>query len=482
MFKKPVLSVLTTLVACSTWAGDAPQGTTTLFTSPNGVQEACVAVPEVPGGNYSKKDREQAEKLCSTDLYDSANIALCPKTWSTSPAVMVYNITKLNTTAQDYEAGHCKGKSDKPEGVKTAFKIKTTMNQKNTSATYSPSAQVYYHLSRYFDTAVGVPVAVYRELDPQVHLERVARTGKARAAGDMNRAAWSVMIAAGEDANSYKPTMDLFTSDLTKYYGMASKDVGEGYGDEINGTRSGGYKTMAQGFQEVPAFRALRAEGNLNEAIAKGLSDAKAQKTIAKNIGNVSEFQMLYWMREISEITLLDFILNQQDRAENIDFEWKWYWVENGEVQDRDADSEVAREKMGTIAVPEDIAAFNPELIQRSHIGDNDAGTYNIYSNINRLYGVINNFRHYSAKTYTRLINLNNDLQSQGPVYQYLAANFNLKEKDLQEIADNTAEAAKIMKAQCDAGKLRFDLDNPKSFLLNGDQSVALDCANPVFE
>lgn len=482
MFKKPVVSVLATLATLSAWAGEAPQGTTTLFTSPNGIQEACVAVPEIPGGVYSKKDLEQAGKLCSTDLYDSANIAICPKTWSTSPAVMVYNITKLNTTAQDYEAGHCKGKSDKPEGVKTAFKIKTTMNQKDTSATYSPSAQVYYHLSRYFDTAVGVPVAVYREMDPKVHLERVARTGKARAAGSMNKNAWTFMIAAGENPNSYKPTMDLFTTDLTKYYGMASKDVGEGYEEEMNGLRTGGYKTMAQGFQETPAYRALRADGNLNEAIAKGLSDAKAQKTIAKTLNNVSEFQMLYWMREITEITLLDFILNQQDRAENIDFEWKWYWVENGEVQDRDADSEVPRAEMNTITVPEDIAAFNPVLIQRSHIGDNDAGTYNIYSNINRLYGLLDNLRHYSAKTYTRLFALNNDLQNQGPVYQYLSTYFNLKAKDLEEIADNAKVATEILQKQCEAGKLRFDLDNPKSFLLNGDQSVTLDCANPVFE
>ena len=36
--------------------------------------------------------------------------------------------------------------------------------------------------------------------------------------------------------------------------------------------------------------------------------------------------QMVLWMNEVSEIAILDYIFNQQDRIGNIDF--IWYWIE----------------------------------------------------------------------------------------------------------------------------------------------------------
>lgn len=47
---------------------------------------------------------------------------------------------------------------------------------------------------------------------------------------------------------------------------------------------------------------------------------------------DVSAPQMVFWMTELTEITLLDFIFNQQDRIGNIDYLAYWYWLENGQV------------------------------------------------------------------------------------------------------------------------------------------------------
>jgi hypothetical protein len=459
---------------------DAPAGTTTTFTSPNGVQESCVILNDIPGGDYSKDDRKITEKDCGVDLYEGKTIALCPKTWSTSAAVMVYDITKLNVTAADYESTYCKGK-EKPDGVKTIYKLKTTMNQSGTSGTFSPSPQMYYHFSRYFGTAVGVPPTVYREMDPKANLDRVGRKGLSHAAGSMNKAAWTVLTAAAANPRAYNPTDDLFTTD-SKFYGTALKDVGERYGTEVNGARQGkGYVAQNMEFQQTAPFQALRTPGDLNVAVSTGLRAASTKSALARDLVNVSPLQMIFWMREVTEIALLDYIFSQQDRVGNIDFEWKWYWVQDGKVESAKEKSELPRQKMSKIPVPAEIAAFNPVLVQRSHIGDNDAGGRVQYANFSKKTNMLADLRHFSGKIYAQLMHLDQDLQSKGEIYQYLAANFNLNGAEINQVVSNTHSAAALLKTQCEAKTLRFDLDEPKKFLIDGDKAVDLDCVNPVF-
>lgn len=415
-------------------------------------------------------------------MYEGINVALCPKTWSTSAAVMVYDITKLNSNAKDYESTYCKGQA-KPNGVKTLFKLKTSMNQQDTSATYSPSSQMYYHFSRYLGTNVGVPVAVYREMDPKAHLDRVATKGLAHASRDMNRAAWTHLNAAAVNPKSYSPVSELYTPDLTEFYGTALKDVGEPYDTEFNGDIEGkGYTAANLAFQESAPYKALRTDGDLNVALNAGLKSALGKSALAKNLVNVAPVQMIFWMRDLTEIALLDYIFSQQDRMENIDYEWKWYWVQDGKVESAKEKSELSRRKMAQIPVPAEIASFNPVLVQRSQIGDNDAGSKAGYSNFAKKTNQLVDLKHFSAKIYTRLIKLDADLQSKGAVYEYLAGNFNLRDSDIKQVVANTNSAAALLKAQCKAGTLRFDLDEPKNFLINGDKSVTLDCENPVFE
>lgn len=142
------------------------------YLSPNGVTERSMALPRMPGADYSKKDVEQEEKLTTLDFY-SPQIALCPKTWSTSPGTMVRDISKTGVSQAAYES-QCKGKAV-PAGVKKTAVFKQSMNEHNTSGTFSPSALLYYHFARYFDTSVTVPVAVYREMDCKLHLQNLSR-------------------------------------------------------------------------------------------------------------------------------------------------------------------------------------------------------------------------------------------------------------------------------------------------------------------
>ena len=188
---------------------------------------------------------------------------------------------------------------------------------------------------------------------------------------------------------------------------------------------------------------------------------------------------MLYWMREISEIALLDYIFSQQDRVGNIDYRWVWYWIENGKVhKQRRQSGSFKRNRMHRQTVPADIAPFSPQLIQRTCLNDNDAGGRVPYANYAKKTGMLQKLRHISAKTYTQLLRLNHDLQNQGEIYHYIAANFILDAKQQRQIVKNTRLALDILQDTCEIGKLRFDLDNPKDFLRTGSvQTQRINCS-----
>ena len=91
---KPSLALTLIIIAAPALASDAVRGTETTFGSPNGITERCVRIPPVPGGVYDNDDLEQEAAYCAIDLY-AADTALCPKTWSTSPAALVYDLVDV---------------------------------------------------------------------------------------------------------------------------------------------------------------------------------------------------------------------------------------------------------------------------------------------------------------------------------------------------------------------------------------------------
>ena len=74
-------------------------GKTIDYTSSNGVKEQAISLPNIPNGKYSKKDAAKQTKFLAIDFYNS-KIALCPKTWSTSPGTMVRDVSKSGIRRQ----------------------------------------------------------------------------------------------------------------------------------------------------------------------------------------------------------------------------------------------------------------------------------------------------------------------------------------------------------------------------------------------
>jgi hypothetical protein len=458
-----VLALLTPFAVAADMAGQSHP-----FTSPNGVIEQCVRADKIPGGVFSEKDDKSETDLCSYDIYRQ-EVAMCPKTWSTSPGTILYSTEGTNLTQAQFEARRCtlEGKDQNTE----LSQFKNSMNQAGTSGTLSQSSLLYYQLSRYFDVSVQVPVAVYRSFDKEEHLRRVSL--KARGGGAMNRAGWTWEVNSEKNPNVYQPTRDLFTPDLKQIYGvLLGYDGGIRYGAEVNGIRSPGLIPQSKDFLSTPGFLALRSEQPYATAVQAGIAGSPLPP---KQIG--------LWMKDLCEITLLDTILSQQDRIGNIDYYWAWaYHDAKGShlaKETRPEFKDLARDRIRAIAPPAEIASLNPFLVQRSIINDNDAGGRPEYANLTAKVRMLEKIRHYDLQLYRKLLSLNADLQRKGAVFAYLRDTMNITNAQLGMIVRNTAAAAAILQDTCRAGKLRFDLNEDRIITSTVAEEKVGDCAKP---
>ena len=456
-------SLLRTLgLALLAGTGAAAAGTTVEFRSPNGVVERCVALSEIPRGVYSDADRAEEAAFCGIDFY-SDDVAICPKIWSTSPATIVHDVSAgpWAHRGREFEEKVCSRGTharDAAHGELAAFKI--TMNAKDTSATFSTASLLYYHFARYLDAATYVPVAVYRSMDRRAHHDRIALRGIRLTEGQsslkMIHTAWRDMVTDEETPGTYQPARDVFTPDRNDVFGVLLNQEGSRYSEVINGTRESGWGDgQSRDFQRTPPFVALATAGPLAEAIAAGRAAAAAHAKFRQLVTpDTPDAQFVFWMQELTEITLLDYVFSQQDRIGNIDYVSYWYWVENGRVlRERAAGDRPA-------GIPADALR-----LRRTHLNDNDAGARVQYANYTKRTGMLEAIRHYAPDTYRRLQALAADFRAEGPLFRYAAGQFGLATRELAQLTGNTIKAAEIMAAACRDGRLRFDLD-PEGYLL----------------
>ena len=439
-------------------AASVVTASTVTYTSPRGITERCVTLGRMPGGIYSDEDRAQEKAFCSIDFHAGSH-ALCPKIFSTSPGTLVYDISRGDFAGRPkaFESSRCSSSSPFKRGaLGEPVSYKMTMNSADTSATFSTASLLYYHFSRYFQTQVHVPVSVYRSMDRQAHLTRVTERALQISAqhkgGAMNHSGWEIMRRAAKDPASYHPTSELFTPGREQFYGVMLHPQGDRYNAEINGTRASGWgQGQNRDFQETAPFLALKSGKPLQQAVEEGIHEAMQNTTLrhAMRHGIAGE-QMVYWMQELTEITLLDYIFSQQDRIGNIDYLNYWYWVQDGAVRRMPASGS---------KVPQAIASYHPLRLRRSQLNDNDAGGRLAYANFTRQTEMLEKIRHYNPATYQRLMRLAADFETRGELYVYLQQTFELSDKQFHQVLNNTRLAAVILRASCRAGKLRFDLD-----------------------
>jgi len=254
------------------------------------------------------------------------------------------------------------------------------------------------------------------------------------------------MLKVEQQPSLYRPMNDLFSDDQKQIYGVLIQSTGKRYSKLINGSRKSGWgKGQNRDFQETFAFLALRHQGSLEHALKK-------KHTFSKE-------QMLYWMQDITEITLLDYIFSQQDRIGNIDYTKVWLSNKNGKVAR-------SQHSSGSKAIK----------IKQTHLNDNDAGGRMAYSNFTKTTQMLEKIRHYSANTYKKLMLLDKDFKQKGKLYQYLTQTFGLSTRYRDMIVKNTQMAADILRRNCHAKKLSFDLDPDLYFLKHRINPIHQSC------
>ncbi len=461
--------------ASSGIAGENITGEATEFSSWFDVTERCVRVTPMPGAVFSDNDVAEEKSLCELDLYNM-NIGICPKIWSTSPSVVLYDLagSKLEDKRRKFQEDICPGgKAAKYVATSELARLKFTMNNPGTSAAYAPAPILYYHLSRYLDTEVHVAPAVWRSIDAQVLLGEVAVDGAIFTEGTRTskiHAAWQTIVDTIRDPESYaKPgsygtSDDLLIADGALAYGTLLNASGSGFDEEVNGIEIDSdtidSDTNVRGmryFLQTPGLIALQIDAPIAEAIDVGI--ARAAPPVSETMPDgLSPKQVAFWARELSETALLDFILSQQDRPGNIDKKDFYYWIAGDQVNHVAAGSHT----LGDGTVPDDAL-----LIQRAVLNDNDAAGRVEYYNDAWIAGILSRLRHFDAGVYRKLQELAADIHEQGPVWGWLKTSAGISWEESEMIGSNAVAAAETLAQTCEIGLLRFDLD-PEAFLVNG--------------
>ena len=447
----------------ATFAGEPVSGAITSYTSPNGLSEQCIEITPMPKAHYSKKDLRTQAEYCSIDF---SKVALCPKLWSTSPGTIIYRIdaAKYNGDYTQFEKQHCaEGHHARAATIAKLASLKISVNHKDTSGTYAPSSWVYYHLSRYFKTGVQVPVAVYRSIDKQVHLDRVVRPAlniiHDRHGLKMLKAGWGFLdaVESGQDMGSAGRAM--LTDNGRQVFGALLDNKGDRYGIDFNGTRESGWgEGQNFDFQQTAPYLALRSELPMAEAITQGIHHSRSNPKMASKISeDIAPAQVAFWMKELLEITLLDYVLGQQDRIGNIDYSWRWFWLQDGKLESKRAHGS---------EMPSDLAEFQPLRLRQSAINDNDAGVRRGYANFAMKTGMLEKLRHYNPHLYKRLAHLADDLRSEGVIYQWFVNSSGLGSKEIESIRERTLKAFALLQSDCKSGSLKLDLE-PGEFLFD---------------
>jgi len=409
---------------------------------------ACHRLPPLAGVSTAE-DQSTEEAFCAIDVA-SASVAICPKTWSTSPAALIYDLegTAWAGKAAAFENEICAvGGRARDRAHRELAIFKNSLNGRETSGTFAPASLLYYHFSRLLETRIQVPAAVLVEFPAQAYRQRVVSPGLAdsdSARLKMLHAGWREMELALSDPANYSHRRELFTADNEHLWGIFLLQDGRRYGPEVNGTRASGWGDgQNRDFQQTPAYLALRADLPLPQAAAKGLTMAKANAAMAKVLPEqVTATQVAWWMHEVTELVILDFMLRQQDRIGNIDYQWRWQWLQQGELRVSYTDPG----KAGAIK------------LRVSLLNDNDAGVRSGYANYASRTGMLDGWHHMDPGLYRRVQQLGADFAASGPVATAVRENYRLSRREAEGIIQRGIEVAAKLRQRCEAGALRFDL------------------------
>lgn len=411
--------------------------------TPTGNPEVCIIMQKLSQNAFTEKDKEQELKLCEYDFHgltsviegrestqigkaaptlNTQNVGLCPKLNSTNPGVLISSLPD-KASSETFESSFCK-RDDSNQNVKAKFK--QTVSCSDTS-----SPLLNYHFSRLLGGIGRVPVAVIRTMIASRHKLITAQANEfLDGSPDLIAQNWQNMMAIHNSNHLVKPNIFDTTGEFVYGALLVNPKHEENY-SVISG--KGNYENRYQRF--------LVQQPYLNVASTKSFEDLAGPKSLKNWI------QKLVQMKDVSDMVLLDTLLNQQDRIGNIHSLKARYSLDpqSGSIVRSKIDSGNPNANLGEFVDVEEML-----------LKDNDCGISksNMMRNVSALEGV----RHMSYRTYSKFLKLAKTFKSPSSA-EYFKREFLLETKNYDTILANFKKAESILVGNCKSNVLKMDLD-----------------------
>lgn len=448
--------------------------------------EICVIPRKYPNidakkqsqSNYSAKDIESELELCRMDFYaqspftkntaTSYAVGLCPKLHNTNPGLEVYEIA-VGDNKQALENRICDMPSDLREGTKLAkYKL-------STSCSYTPSILAYYHVSRIMGDLLKVPTVVLRTMDAETYKAVPLKGKKTLSKGGVIAATWKNVINQLNNPTTDKRGPYLFTNDYQQTFGGLMKNA-KGEADWLEISNDAGGDQMARG-------KAFMQEQVYLDLINPGLTTQ-----FVPQIWNQSNAQRVRLMGDAADMLVMDFILRQEDRFNNIAYKLEVTGlmknaqgvidIKSMDVKKADSSEELAKANL------EFKTKYNIDALplRRIMLKDNDCGVAVegpvARTGIAEKLKMLESLRHLKKSTYDQLQRFHRYLSH--PNTANYSKDFFIKEtmmtdKDYGQFVLSTKRLAEGLKSLCNAGKLHLDLQLETHFS-NGYKTGAQNC------
>jgi hypothetical protein len=447
-------------IASGSFDPNAPRGVSTskLAIPGKSAQEICTIPKHLPFADYRKSDEKKEKELCTYNFYEpsgttdsSGAVVVCPKTSSTSAGVLLYEIPDGQTKAQLQSASNCVAieADNRPKGVKQIAKFKQTDDDRTCTSTSSILG--YYHVSRAVGDIAQVAPAVIRTMDFDQH-DKVVKQALSISKIARNRSlskSWN-NFTAYKSGSSKNPSF-LFTIDNTQIFGaLVAKDHGTATYKE--------WVTSAGSGQTV--ISALSAYRNVT-------SSQSAEKIIGSHNFTQSAAQTLLAMRDMSEMLLLDTLMQQNDRTSggNIAASTQVVYRDGTDYKTDKSDKDV----------PQGAPQFT---VKRLHLVDNDCGLIEGPGSIVKQ-GYLSKVNHMHPKTYVRLMQFADKWERDPGVKAFFQTEALFSPAQISSFGNILLKARDTLRAKCKQSDHFLDLDMDGFFNGKAPDKSLCDAVSP---
>jgi hypothetical protein len=402
--------------------------------------EICKVAEHFPGGKYQYKSKSEIDEdfideqsLCNLNYQINSgknSVAVCPKLHGLSPALNFFEIPD-GMSKQILEGNLCEVKDFKLEKI-AKFKVTEPSGCSSTSSILG-----YYHLSRILGDILHIPVSVSKTIDVEYFKKNVDAAHlatKEKSKKTFNT--WNkVSKALLPTANPYNKSK-LLTNDGKHVYGAMSKVMKKEkpYHEFDVASR---VRIWEQFKNTNPYYKLLMIHQPIHEIIPNQFTRENVQNLVA--------------MRDTSNMLLMDYLMSQHDRLDNISYKEKYYWQE---VLDHGG-YRIKRDKPLKLSAKL-IKKLKPLIIKEMALKDNDCGV--AYSNDVKKNKLLLSTAHMDPKTYHRLLWFRSIID-QKETESFFQDELIFSDAEWKNFRKNVVDIASFLENKCKREELRLDLE-----------------------